>query len=411
LEKHRFNYFASCPSGLEAILAAELKSFGGDNLNPQHGGVAFETPDSMVALKALLRSRVASRIFKLLYSFEAHSENSMYQDLADIQWKAILEVQQTFRLTTIYGRLPHDRDVFTNSQFTTLKAKDAIVDWFNHHEGSRPSVDKDNPDISLLLRIDDAGDHLYKVQLLHDLSGNPLSQRGYRVAMTEAPLKENLAAGILQLVGWDPKVEGLVDGMCGSGTFVIEAALMAGGVSPQYIKLKHWQRGHTAWAFLASQWFTKDKYLPGNFQQLAREIMQADEEGMKRLHAAPPHIAGHDINPMVLKATRENLKTAGLAEVISIMQKNAEDSQPQGEKCLFIANPPYGERLMAAQEEDLRALYRGIGENWKKNWKGHRAVVLTGNLPLLKSISLRTSRKTPIFNGDIECRVAEYSLY
>lgn len=380
-------------------------------MQPQQGGVAFETQDAMMALKALLRSRVASRIFKLLVSFEAHSENSMYQDLADIKWKAILEVNQTFRLTTIYGRLPYNREVFTNSQFTTLKAKDAIVDWFNHHEGSRPSVDKENPDISLLLRIDDAGENLYKVQVLHDLSGNPLSQRGYRVAMTEAPLKENLAAGILLLAGWDPKVEGLVDGMCGSGTFVIEAALMAGDISPQYIKLKQWKRGYNSWSFLASQWFAKDKYLPGSFQHLANEIMQADEEGMKRLHANPPNIVGNDINPLVLKSTRENLKTAGLAEVISIMQKNAEDSQPQGEKCLFIANPPYGERLMAAQEEDLKALYRGIGENWKKNWKGHRAAILTGNLPLLKSISLRTSRKIPIYNGDIECRVAEYALY
>jgi 23S rRNA G2445 N2-methylase RlmL len=411
VEKHRFNYFASCPTGLEPLLETELCNCGARPGAAQRGGIPFETEDSMVALRVLLRSRVASRVFKLLYSFEAHNENSMYQDLADLKWKSIIDDHQTFRLTTIYGRLPDNRGGFTNSQFTTLKAKDAIVDWFNHHTGSRPSVDKERADVPLLLRIDDAGEGLFKVQLLLDLTGDPLSQRGYRISTTEAPLKENLAAGVLMLANWDPATEGLVDGMCGSGTFLAEAALIAGDISPQWLRLRAWKKGARPWAFLASQWFTKDKHLPGAFTHLAQDVMRADEAGLARLREQRPVIVGHDLSTTALRAARENMQIAGLEDLIPLSPLNAEVAEPKGAKCLFLANPPYGERLMAEQEDDLKALYYGIGENWKKNWKGHRAVILTGNLPLLKAISLRTSRRLTLWNGDIECRLVEYALY
>ncbi len=411
MEKHRFEYFASCPTGLEDLLAVELTSQGAETLKPQRGGVAFTTQSNLVPLKAVLRSRTASRVFKLLYSFECHNEMSMYQELADIKWKSLMDVFQTFRLTTIYGKLPMPREVFTNSQFTTLKAKDAIVDWFNHNSGRRPSVDKDRPDVSFLLRVDDVGEGLYRVQLLLDLCGNPLSQRDYRRAKTEAPVKENLAAGILMLLGWDPAKEGLVDGLCGSGTFLIEGALIAGDISPQFLKLRAWRKGQRPWAFLSAQWFTKDSRLEEDFRALAEETLRSDEAGFGRLAELKPTLTGGDADPGVLISAKENVKAAGLSALVPLVHMRAENLPSPSKPSLFVCNPPYGERLQPGEEDALRGLYHALGENWKKNWKGHRAAVLTGNLPLLKSISLRTSRRITLYNGDIECRVAEYRLF
>jgi 23S rRNA G2445 N2-methylase RlmL len=411
MNKHSFDYFASCPTGLEELLEKELRDCGAETVTLQRGGAAFTAQNASVALRAILQSRVASRVFKELYSFECHNEKSMYQELCDIKWKTLMDVFQTFRLTTIYGKLPHDREVFTNSQFTTLKAKDAIVDWFNHNHNRRPSVEKDHPDISYLIRVDDAHEGLYKVQLMLDLCGNPLSNRGYRRVPTEAPVRENLAAGILMLLNWEPKEEGLVDGMCGSGTFLIEGAMIAGGVSPQWLKLKDWKKNMRPWAFLSHQWFTKDKQLQEDFNADANEVMARDREGIQRLETEMPTLTGGDFDERVLQAAKENIRVAGMSKLIPLIQSRAELLPAPAKKTLFICNPPYGERLQAGEDEQLRTLYHDMGENWKKNWKGHRAGVLTGNLPLLKSISLRSSRKISLYNGDIECRVAEYKLF
>lgn len=408
MNKHRFDFFASCPTGLEELLLEELKFCGAETTEVTKGGVAFSTQNTQTPLKVLLRSRVASRVFKLMYSFECHNEKTMYQELADIKWKSIMDLFQTFKITTIYGKLPREREFFTNSQFTTLKAKDAIVDWFNHNQDRRPSIDKEKPDISFLLRVDDSGDEIYKVQLMLDLCGQPLSQRGYRQSIVEAPVKENLAAGILKLVNWNPKDESLFDGLCGSGTFLIEGAFIAGDISPQFVKLREWKRGGRPWAFLSHQWLTKDKYIQEHFQKMASELLEVDEANLAKLNIS---IAGSDKDITAVKAARINIDRAGLGRLIKVTNQDATQVLPEAQKSLFICNPPYGERLLPNEEEELKKLYLDIGENWKKNWKGHRSAILTGNLPLLKSVSLRSSRKTIIFNGDIECRVAEYQLF
>lgn len=411
MEKHRFDYFASCPTGLEDLLTEEIKQQGGEEITPVRGGASFKAEDALVPLKVLVRSRVASRVFKLLYSFECHNEKSMYQELAQIRWKDHMDVFQTFKLTTIYGKLAPVREAFTNSQFTNLKAKDAIVDWFNHEQGRRPSVEKDHPDVSYLIRVDDAGENLFAVQLLLDLCGHPLSNRGYRRAKTEAPVKENLAAGILMLLKWDPKSEGLVDGMCGSGTFLIEGAMLAAGLSPQWLKLKDWKKNMRPWAFLSQQWFTKNETLQSAFMKFAEDQIARDAEAQRELEMLKPTLTGGDKDAYVLSAAKDNVRTAGFTQLIPLIQAEAQMLPAPKQKSLFVCNPPYGERLQPGEEEALKKLYFEVGENWKKNWKGHRAAVLTGNLPLLKSISLRTSRRLTIYNGDIECRVAEYQLF
>lgn len=412
MKKYRFEYFASCPSGLEDLLAKELMDLGAKTTVPVRGGVQFESFHE-IALKAILMSRIASRIFKYLYQFEINNENEYYLGGTDIKWKSLMDVNHTFRLTTIFGDLPFEREEFRNSQFANLKLKDAIVDYFRHHEGVRPSVEKDFPDVSFLARIDRGQEKPYVATIMYDLCGDSLNQRGYRVAKAEAPVKENVAAGILKLVGWDPETEDFLDGMCGSGTFVIEAALMAGGIAPSFLKVEKHLKGLPIkqWTFLNYPWLTKDEFLMENFNLYLKEISEATTNGLKKLADMKGRISGNDLSEMTLISARENLKQAKLDSVIKLGQSDARSLKPHEKKTFFFCNPPYGERLEHGQEEKLRELYKGLGDNWKHNFKGHRAALFTGNLEMLKVVGLRTLKRHILYNGDIECRVAEYSLY
>ena len=412
MKKYRFEYFASCPTGLEDLLARELTDLGAKTTVPVRGGVQFEGFHE-VALKAILMSRLASRVFKFLYQFEVNNEKDYYLEATDIKWKSLMDVTHTFRLTTIFGDLPGGREEFRNSQFANLKLKDAIVDYFRHHEGERPNVEKDFPDVSFLARVDHGVEKPYKITIMYDLCGDSLNQRGYRIANTEAPVKENVAAGILKLVNWNPETEDLIDGMCGSGTFVIEAALMAAGIAPSFLKVeKHLKNPDIKqWTFLNYPWLTKDEYLMENFKNLLAEISEATKNGYAKLAKMKGRISGNDLSEYTLISARENLKKAGLGNLIELTQIDARVLNPNQNKTLFIVNPPYGERLEHNETEKLKALYKGLGDHWKHNFKGHRAALFTGNLEMLKVVGLRTSKRHIIFNGDIDCRVAEYQLY
>jgi 23S rRNA G2445 N2-methylase RlmL len=324
-----------------------------------------------------------------------------------------MDVTHTFRLTTIFGDLPFEREEFRNSQFANLKLKDAVVDYFRHHEGERPSVEKDFPDVSFLARIDRGEEKPYKATIMYDLCGDPLNQRGYRVSNTEAPVKENVAAGILKLANWNPETEDLLDGMCGSGTFVIEAALMAGGIAPSYLKVeKHLNNpDYKPWTFLNYPWLTKDEHLLENFKLIMEEITTSTNAGMDKLKTQKGRIWGNDLSEQSLYSAKENVRKAKLDQVIQLTQVDARVLNPNQNKTFFICNPPYGERLEHGEDEKLKALYKGLGDHWKHNFKGHRAAIFTGNLEMLKMVGLKTTKRHILFNGDIECRLAEYSLY
>lgn len=412
MKKYNYEYFASCPSGLEDLLAKEIADLGAKTTVVVRGGVQFEGPHE-VALKAILHSRLASRIFKFLFQFEVSNENDYYLQATDIKWKSLMDLEHTFRLTTIFGDLPFERDEFRNSQFANLKLKDAIADYFRHHEGVRPSVEKDYPDVSFLARIDRGQAKPYVATIMYDLCGDSLNQRGYRVAKIEAPVKENVAAGILKLVNWTPETEDFIDGMCGSGTFVIEAALIAGGIAPSYLKVEKYLfgSGQKQWTFLNYPWLTKDEELKTQFKAMIKEITESTANGIEKLRQMKGRIAGNDISEMSLISARENLRKAKLDHVIELSHVDARILNPNKNKTLFLCNPPYGERLEHGEDEKLKALYKGLGDHWKHNYKGHRAALFTGNLPMLKVVGLKTSKKHIIFNGDIECRVAEYNLY
>lgn len=412
MKKYRFEYFASCPMGVEELLTQEILDLGAKTAKAVRGGVQFEAFHE-IALKTVLYSRLASRVFKYLFTFDVINEKDYYLEATNIKWKSLMDVNQTFRLTTIFGDLPGEREEFRNSQFANLKLKDAIVDYFRHHEGERPSVVKDIPDVAFLARIERGDEKPYQVTLMYDLVGDPMNQRGYRIADTPAPIKENLAAAILKTVKWDPEQEGLIDAMCGSGTFVIEAALMAGNIPPSYLRVERYLKNNQfkMWTFLNYPWLTKDEHLQENFKIMLKEISDATENGLALLKARKGFIVGSDISDMALDAAKENVKKAKLDGVIELSRKDALDTYPPTNKSLFISNPPYGERLEFGEEEKLKALYKGLGDHWKKAYKGHRAALFTGNLQMLKVVGLKTSKKHILYNGDIECRLAEYALY
>lgn len=412
MKKYNYEYFASCPSGLEEILAKELVDLGTNKTVAVRGGVQFESAHE-VALKAILHSRIASRVFKFLFKFDVNDEQDYYLAATDIKWKSLMDVEQTFRLTTIFGDLPFEREQFRNSQFANLKLKDAIVDYFRHHDTIRPSVEKDFPDISFLARIDRGHAKPYEATIMYDLCGDSLNQRGYRVAKIEAPVKENVAAGILRLVNWNPETEDLIDGMCGSGTFVIEAALIAANIAPSFIRVdKHLHgSGQKQWTFLSYPWLNKDEELKASFKNMLKEISESTEKGIAKLAQMKGRISGNDISEISLSSAWDNLRKAKLDHVINLSQVDARVLNPNQNKTLFICNPPYGERLEHGEDEKLKALYKGLGDHWKHNFKGHRAAIFTGNLAMLKAVGLKTSKKHLLYNGDIDCRVAEYNLY
>ncbi|MFA7613183.1 MAG: THUMP domain-containing protein [Candidatus Caldatribacteriota bacterium] len=412
MNKFRFEYFASCPVGLEELLAEEIKEFGAKNTTIHRGGVAFEAFHE-IALRVILYTRLASRVYKYLYQFEVRNEKDYYLEATDIKWKSLMSVDQTFRLNTIFADLPREREEFRNSQFSNLKLKDAIVDYFRHYVGERPSIDKENPDVVFLARIEKGEKAPYSVTIMLDLCGAPLSQRGYRISKTEAPLKENVAAGLLKLARWNPSEEGLLDAMTGSGTIAIEAALMAANIPPSYLRVERAlkQPNYKVWNFQQYPWLLKDEFLKKNFQSLLAEVHEDTEKGLAKLSSLKNKIVANEKSEMVYYSAKENIKKARLEGIVNLTLGDALETAPNASKTLFICNPPYGERLQAGEEDQLKALYKGLGDHWKQNFKGHRAALLTGNLEMLKSVGLKTSKKHIIHNGDIECRFAEYLLY
>jgi putative N6-adenine-specific DNA methylase len=201
--------------------------------------------------------------------------------------------------------------------------------------------------------------------------------------------------------------------MCGSGTFVIEAALMALDIAPSYLKVERHLKNpdYKQWTFLNYPWLTKDEHLLENFKKILDEISQKTAEGLKKIPSLKGKISGNDLSDYVLDSAQDNIKKAKFDSLISLTQIDARVLNPGQNKCLFICNPPYGERLEHGEEEKLKALYKGLGDHWKHNYKGHRTALFTGNLEMLKVVGLKTTKRHILFNGDIECRVAEYSLY
>lgn len=369
-------YFATCPRGLESILALELRSLGAPRAEAVPGGVEF-SGDLETCYRANLESRVASRVLWRVKAGSYGSEDDVYRVARGVPWSRWFGPDQTLRVQVSAIHSP-----LRSLDFATLRIKDAVCDRFREESGRRPTIDTRTPDVRIHAFLTRGGIALYL-----DTSGEALFKRGWRRAALEAPLRENLAAGILRLAGWAPGTP-LLDPMCGSGTFLQEAAMMALDIAPGLGRRFGFERLN-------------------NFDSKVWEAVRGAAQN-RRAAAAPAGIHGSDSDPRAVEATRENLESAGLAEAVSLQCRPVLEVTPPAPSGVLVTNPPYGVRV--GDDETLAALYPVLGSVLKQRFAGWRACILTADRRLPTLIRLKPSRRTPLFNGAIECRLYEFVM-
>ena len=362
--------------GFEEILAKELQQLGAQDVEIGTRAVSFKG-DKGFMYKANLSLRTALKILKPIYYFKATNDQNLYKGIQGIDWSKYIGESQTFVIdTTIHS------DNFKHSQFVSQKAKDAIVDQFREKTGQRPSIDKDHPDLRINIHIDRD-----QVSVALDTSGASLHHRGYRTATNIAPINEVLAAGILLLSGWDGSSD-FLDPMCGSGTLLAEAAMIACNI-PANINRKE---------FAFEKWNDWDNDL---FDQIIDALMKRTKE----FHHT---IIGYDKAPSAVQKAKDNIQNANLDDYVSVIQGDFFDSKKENNGPLqMVFNPPYGERLNI----ELERFYREIGDTLKNNYPNTNAWFITANLEALKFVGLRPSRKIKLFNGSLEARLVKYEMY
>ncbi|MDO5638174.1 MAG: THUMP domain-containing protein [Myroides sp.] len=371
-----FKMVAKTFFGFEEILANELIKLGAQRVEQGTRMVSFYG-DKGFMYKANLALRTPLKILKPIKQFKVFNENSLYKGVQSIDWTDYISVHQSFVIdATIFS------EQFNHSQFVALKSKDAIVDQFKEKYNARPNIDKEHPDLKINIHIQQ---DLCTVSL--DTSGASLHHRGYRTATNIAPINEVLAAGILLLSGWKGQ-SNFLDPMCGSGTFLVEAAMIACNI-PANINRKE---------FAFEKWRDWDAEL----------FDKVEESLLKKIVDFPYDIVGYDKAPSAVIKAKDNARNANLDDYISVQQQNFFETEKQGDEPLHIVfNPPYGERL----DIDLERFYREIGDTLKQSYPGTNAWFITGNLEALKFVGLKPSRKIKLFNGKLESRLVKYEMY
>lgn len=361
--------------GLEHVLAEELKQLGANDVEIGRRMVAFKG-DKKMMYRANFHLRTAIRILKPIHTFTATSADDVYEAIKAINWAEYLDEKKTFAVDSVVYS-----EEFRNSRFVTYKVKDAIVDWFRENVGKRPNISVANPDLRLNLHI--AED---KCTLSLDSSGESLHRRGYRQETMEAPLNEVLAAGMILMTGWKGETD-FIDPMCGSGTLLIEAALIAQNMAPGLFRKEY--------AF--EKW-------PDYDREMFDEIYNDDSQEREFVN----HIYGYDIEMKAVNTARINVKAAGLTKCIDVeCQDFADFTQPET-PALIITNPPYGERISTP---NLLATYKMIGERLKHQFQGNEAWVLSYREECFDAIGLKPSLKVPVYNGSLECEYRKYQMF
>lgn len=369
-------YFATCPRGLEQLLADELQQAGAKSIKPTDGGVSFDG-DWTVCYAANLHSRIATRILWQVGRGKYANEEDLFNAAYKLNWPQWFDVKHDFMVKVTGVKCP-----LKSLEFATLKIKDAVCDKFRSAVGSRPYIDTKNPAVRI---------HAYltaeEYQFYVDTSGSALYQRGNRGASIEAPLRENLAAGILKLSGWQVG-EPLLDPMCGSGTFLLEAAMMALNIAPGLKRSFGFEKLRTfesdSWKKLKNQALSKAR--PATFQK----------------------IYGSDMDLRAVRVSKQNLEAAGLLEAVQVSQVDIVNAVPPADSGVMVANPPYGVRI--GEDEALAELYPKMGEALKKKFAGWNTYFLTNDLRMPKLMRLTPSKRTPLFNGPLECRLFEIKM-
>jgi putative N6-adenine-specific DNA methylase len=369
-------FFATCPRGLETVLKEELVALGAKSLDPTDGGVGF-AGDFAMCYKANLESRIATRILWRVDKGKYRFEDDIYKAAHALPWHKWFDVSRNFMVKVTATKSP-----LKSLEFVTLRIKDAVCDRFRSEVGSRPYIDTKMPDVRVHAYLTDT---LYELFL--DTSGAALFQRGLRQSSIEAPLRENLAAGILRLSGWQPGTP-LLDPMCGSGTFLLEAAMMALNIAPgskrgfAFQKFKHFDEA--AWKKIQQEAKAREKKI-----------------GFQKLY-------GSDMDLRAVRVAKKNLEQAGLSEAVQISHVDFTEVVPPADRGTLVANPPYGIRI--GEDEELAALYPKMGEALKRQFAGWNTYFLTTDMRLPKLMRLAPSKRTPLFNGALECRLFEIKM-
>ena len=372
---NKFEMVAKTFQGLEDVLRDELISLGAENVEMGRRMVSFEG-DLAIMYKANLCCRTALRILKPIEKFTAHDPDELYDIVRDIPWEKYMSPSTTFSIDSTVNS-----EDFTHSKFVTYRVKDGIVDHFRDLTGERPSIRVTGADLMLNVHISDD-----RVTISIDSSGEPLSKRGYRVEQTEAPINEVLAAGIIMKTGWRGDCN-FVDPMCGSGTFLIEAALIAANINP----------GIYRESFAFEKWSDFDKEL---FEEIYNDDSAERDFNYK--------IYGGDIDPEAVAIARKNIKSAKVEDMVELSCRPMSDWIDNPEAGILVMNPPYGARL---RPDDMTALYKGIGTCLKKNFPGYHAWIIGMNDDDFANIGLKPSVKIPMLNGSLECSLREYVLF
>lgn len=376
IKNNQYPMIAKTFFGLENILAEELTNLGAENVEILKRAVKFEGDKAMM-YSANYNCRTALKILKPIAQFPVNSADELFDKVFKIDWHDYFDIEKSFSIDVVANK-----SVFNNTQFIAQKTKDAIVDKFRQKYGNRPSVDTKNPDISINV-------HIYETEcsISLDSSGEPLFKRGYRLHQGKAPLNEVLAAGLIYLSEWN-KTTNFVDFMCGSGTLLIEAALMARNYPSQYFRK----------SYSFENWKNFD-------ERLWNMVKKESNAQIVEYNGA---IVGCDKSEDAVEMARENVENIKFQDIISIENCLYEDLDvPEGKGTLII-NPPYNERI---KQDDMEAFYAEIGDVFKKKYAGYRAGVISAAIDAVKRIGLKPSRKFNLYNGPIECKYLLFDLY
>ena len=377
--RREFQMLAKTFKGLEEVLAKELVELGVNNVQIERRAVSF-TGDKRMLYMANFCLRTASRILVPIAQFKARHPDDIYEQVKQLDWSEYMTTKMTFQIdATVYS------DYFRHSQFVTYRVKDAIVDWWMERGGVRPSVKLTNPDLYLNVHI---GGDIVTVSL--DSSGESLHKRGYRVANTQAPINEALAAGMLLLAGWNGQGD-FYDPMCGSGTLLIEAALIARNIAPGI-----YRKG-----FAFEKWANFDA-------DLFEDVYSDDSREREFTHK----IYGSDAGFYAMQTAMKNVESAGLQRDIEVKQIRVQElrlTEKDTDGALVMINPPYGERL--AQDKDVMNLYKDMGTALKHQFSGATAWIISSNDEALKCIGLRPAKRVRLVNGDLDCWFNQYVLF
>ena len=369
-------FFTPCPRGLEPVLVEELAGLGAAAVKATAGGVAFRGTLAL-CYRVNLESRIASRVLMRIAEGGYRDEQDVYDAAYAIRWQDWFTPQQRIKVKVSAHRCP-----LKSLDFVTLRVKDAVCDRFQYARGKRPSVDTHAPDILIAVYLDGTQCTLYL-----DTSGEPLFKRGWRKSAGEAPIRENLAAGILRLAKWMPDLP-LYDPMCGSGTFVVEAALMARRIAPGI-----------------GRRFAFEKLL--SFDAPMLNAIRAELEAAE-IAAKPGLIHAADQSSQALRSIGANLALAGLTETVTLQQGNVLHLPAPAETGLLVTNPPYGHRM--GEADALKTFYPQFGDHLKKHFCGWTIQIFTADMKLPGLLRLAPSRRVPLFNGAIECRLFEFRM-